>query len=279
MLDDDIARLKEALDEVRRTRRLQRAGRRKRETPVIALVGYTNAGKSTLFNALTGAGVFVRDMPFATLDPTIRALGLPSGREAALVDTVGFISDLPVHLIESFQATLEEVLDADLLVHVRDRSSPEDFAQRDDVVQVLEQLEKTSARSLPPMIEAWNKADRLEPDAAAALALAALGQDAVLVSALQGTGLERLREEIEHRLAAGAQLASVRLAPHQGEARAWLYAHAEVRGEVSDEGGSARLSVRARPDVIGRFQARFPSVVIGPDDVGDDSDEVSGQGG
>jgi GTP-binding protein HflX len=129
------------------------------------------------------------------------------------------------------------------------------------------------------MIEAWNKADRLDPDAAAALALAAQGQDAVLVSALQGTGLDRLCEEIEHRLAAGAQLASVRLAPYQGEARAWLYAHAEVLGEESDEGGRARLSVRARPDVIGRFQARFPSVVIGPDDARDEGDDASGQDG
>lgn len=273
MLDDEIGRLKLALDEVRRTRRLQRAGRRKRETPVIALVGYTNAGKSTLFNALTGAGVFVRDMPFATLDPTIRAFGLPSGREAALVDTVGFISDLPLHLIESFQATLEEVLDADLLVHVRDRSTPEDFDQRDDVVQVLERLEKTSGRTLPPMIEAWNKSDRLDPAAADSLRTAAPGQGAVLVSAREGSGLEDLIAAIEHALAAGTVLARFRLAPHQGEARAWLYAQTEVLEESVDEAGFANLNVRARPDQTGRFRVRFPDVEV----VGDPS--VSGEAG
>ncbi len=153
MLDDKIVRLKAELDDVRRTRAVQRAGRQRTGKPVVALVGYTNAGKSTLFNRLTGSDVFAKDMPFATLDPTIRRLDLPTLGEAALIDTVGFITDLPTHLIDSFQATLEEAMQADLLVHVRDRSSPADREQADDVMRVLERLEQETGLPLPPMIE------------------------------------------------------------------------------------------------------------------------------
>ena len=161
MLDEKIVRLRGDLEDVRRTRAMQRAGRKRSGKPVIALVGYTNSGKSTLFNRLSGAKAFAKDMPFATLDPTIRRVDLPTLGEAALIDTVGFITDLPTHLIDSFKATLEEAMQADLLVHVRDRSSAADREQAKDVEIVLERLEKETGLPLPPMIEAWNKADIL----------------------------------------------------------------------------------------------------------------------
>ena len=157
MLDRRVQRLRRDLEDVRRTRGLQRKGRARSGIPVIALVGYTNAGKSSLFNALSGASVLAKDMPFATLDPTIRRIPLPHIGEVALVDTVGFITDLPTHLIESFQATLEEALEADLLVHVRDRSSADDHLQKNDVELVLNALEVQSGQALPPMIEAWEQ--------------------------------------------------------------------------------------------------------------------------
>ena len=167
MIDRAVGRLRRDLADVQRTRRVQREGRKRRDRLIIALVGYTNAGKSTLFNRLTGANVMAKDMPFATLDTTIRKIDLPNIGEANLIDTVGFISDLPTHLVDSFRATLEEALSADLLIHVRDRSSASDEDQKQDVLKVLQQLSDLTETPLPPMIEVWNKIDLVDPETGA----------------------------------------------------------------------------------------------------------------
>lgn len=269
MLDDKIVRLKSELDDVRRTRAVQRAGRQRTGKPVVALVGYTNAGKSTLFNRLTGADVFAKDMPFATLDPTIRRLDLPTLGEAALIDTVGFITDLPTHLIDSFQATLEEAMQADLLVHVRDRSSPADQEQAEDVVRVLERLEQETGLPLPPMIEAWNKVDLLPPDRADALAMSAEVQEehpAVLVSAVTGEGMDSLLAAIERGLLRSATKVRVILRPENGRARAWLHQNGEVLTEDMQDNATSMMTVRLKTDRLGQFQAEFPSIEIEPAD-------------
>ena len=263
MLDDKILRLRRDLDDVKRTRAVQRSGRKRRGKPVIALVGYTNAGKSTLFNRISGANVFARDMPFATLDPTIRRFDLPTLGEAALIDTVGFITDLPTHLIDSFQATLEEAMQADLLVHVRDRSSPSDVDQAEDVMIVLDQLEKETGLPLPPMIEVWNKADLLTDDKADALSFAARGTvetPAVLVSALTGRGVEELLDLIEAVLLKGASEIQLVLGAQDGRARAWLHQNGEVISESALETGNVAMSVRLANDRLGQFYAHFPGL-------------------
>lgn len=262
MLDRAVKRLKDDLEAVRRTRGLQRSGRVRAGTPLIALVGYTNAGKSTLFNRLSGADVMARDMPFATLDPTIRRIELPSLGMAALVDTVGFITDLPTHLIDAFQATLEEVTTADLLVHVRDRASPADDEQRRDVEAVLERLESETGRPLPPLIEAWNKADMLDRDRRSSLELAAPQADppAALISAQTGEGVEHLLDLIEaHVLHDGYRLTYL-LPPGAGEARAWLHEHGDVQDETAQADAAVRMTVRLPESTAGRFQAKFPEI-------------------
>lgn len=265
MLDDKIVRLRRDLEDVRRTRAVQRAGRKRGGKPVIALVGYTNSGKSTLFNRLSGAKVFAKDMPFATLDPTIRRIDLPTLGEAALIDTVGFITDLPTHLIDSFKATLEEAMQADLLVHVRDRSSAADVEQAKDVDIVLARLEKETGLPLPPMIEAWNKSDILAPERFEALEIAAKGNietPAVLVSALQGSRMDALLHQIERALLRGARDVAVTLSPQDGRARAWLHSHGDVNAETNLSDGRVALSVRLPIDRVGQFQAEFPNVAI-----------------
>ena len=267
MLDDKILRLKADLDDVRRTRAVQRAGRQRTGKPVVALVGYTNAGKSTLFNRLTGSDVFAKDMPFATLDPTIRRLDLPTLGEAALIDTVGFITDLPTHLIDSFQATLEEAMQADLLVHVRDRSSRADYEQAEDVMQVLERLEQETGLPLPPIVEAWNKADLLPPERAEALALSAAGDPdypAVLISAVTGEGVDDLLALIERGLLRSAATVRAVLTPADGRARAWLHRNGEVLSDETGADGGSELTVRLKPDRLGQFRAEFPSITLEP---------------
>jgi len=265
MLDDRITRLKADLEDVRRTRAVQRAGRQRSGKPIIALVGYTNAGKSTLFNRLTGASVLARDMPFATLDPTIRRLDLPTLGEAALIDTVGFITDLPTHLIDSFQATLEEAMQADLLIHVRDRSSRSDLDQAEDVMQVLDRLEQETGLPLPPIIEAWNKADLLLPDRRDALAQSLSGPlefPAVLVSALTGDGIDELLALTERGLLRGATNVRVVLRPEDGRARAWLHRNGDVLDESVSDDGTACLTVRLKTERMGQFRAEFPTVAV-----------------
>lgn len=238
MIRDRMAKIRRELEQVTRTRGLHRARRQRAPWPVIALVGYTNAGKSTLFNRMTGADVMAEDLLFATLDPTMRQIALPGLDKAILSDTVGFVSDLPTQLIAAFRATLEEVLSADLIVHVRDIAHPDTDAQRDDVMDVLGELgvagEEAYARAgedsdPPPIIEAWNKLDLLDADAQAlAREQAARRDDVILLSALTGQGLEELQRAISDRMTKGAQVYTLRLPAADGAAIAWLHEHGEV---------------------------------------------------
>ncbi len=261
MIDQKLGRLRRDLEAVKRTRAVQRAGRRRDGKPIIALVGYTNCGKSTLFNRLSGADVLAKDMPFATLDPTIRKIDLPTFGEAALVDTVGFITDLPTHLIDSFRATLEEVLDADLIVHVRDRASPVDDEQKYDVLSVLDRLSEASGAPLPPMIEAWNKIDLLSDYMRAALSGSEPVADdvaSVPISAITGEGMAELLVLIESQLSEGRKLYALEASSSDGALRAWLHEHAVVENEVYDETGGIRYSVIMSAKDAGQLIAAFP---------------------
>ena len=264
LLAEKISRLKRDLEEVRRTRGLQRRARKRTPVPTIALVGYTNAGKSSLFNRLTDAEVEARDMLFATLDPTLRAIKLPQGRSAMLSDTVGFISDLPHELVEAFRATLEEVAEADVVVHVRDIANPDSDAQAADVRAVLEQIGLDEPDNL---IEVWNKVDLLDPDARISVAARALrsadgpGPRAVAVSAASGEGLERLREALAGMIDRDEPV-EADLGPADGRALAWLYRHGRIVNRADDEVGGVRLSVRLDQQALGRFERLFPETLV-----------------
>ncbi|GIU65966.1 GTPase HflX [Candidatus Phycosocius spiralis] len=266
MIADKILKLKKELEDVKRTRALQRASRKRVPYPVIALVGYTNAGKSTLFNLTASADVLAKDMPFATLDTTLRAVRTPSGRDVILSDTVGFITDLPTELVAAFRATLEEVAQADLLVHVRDISHAESDNQKRDVELVLDRIVKDMPVR-PPLIEVWNKVDTLDDQARTYVRgrAAASGRDgttqSVCVSALTGEGVKELFDLIDHELALDAKPLNVMIGPDQGAARAWLFRKGAVRHEITDEDGAIHLQVRLNEHDAARFVAQWPQAL------------------
>jgi GTP-binding protein HflX len=258
LLADRIARLKRELEEVRRTRGLQRSARRRVPYPAIALVGYTNAGKSTLFNRLTGAEALAKDMLFATLDPTLRTVRLPNGRSAILSDTVGFISDLPHELVEAFRATLEEVQEADVILHVRDIAGEDAEAQAADVRKVLETLD-ISGHSLQPLIEVWNKIDLVDPDMRPALEGRArrLDQPAAVVSAETGEGCEALLARLGD-LVDRTPPVLIHVPAGDGGLAAWLYRNGRVVSREDREDGSSRVWVRLDAQAAGRLERSFP---------------------
>jgi GTP-binding protein HflX len=261
VIQERMTKIERDLDTVKRTRSLHRASRKRVPYPVIALVGYTNAGKSTLFNRLTSAEVLAQDMLFATLDPTARAIKLPHGARIMLSDTVGFISDLPTQLVAAFRATLEDAIEADVLLHVRDVAHDDTQAQAADVQAILRDL------GIDPddgqrVIEVWNKADLLGGDERERqFGLVALKPEAsrpILVSALTGEGMERLTDAIEARIALSRPVYRLVLEPGDGKSLAWLHANGEILERSDAEDGALTLTVRLPPEREGAFGARFP---------------------
>jgi len=262
MIRQRMSQLRKELEQVRKTRALHRARRGRAPWPVIALVGYTNAGKSTLFNGLTGSDVMAEDLLFATLDPTMRAIELPGVEKAILSDTVGFISDLPTQLVAAFRATLEEVTGADVIVHVRDMANPDAAAQKQQVLQILTDLEVIDAESGVseiPILEAWNKIDALAEERRAELVEIASHDDkTVPISAMTGEGVEHLLQRIDALLTQDSRTYAIELAAGDGMRSAWLHQHGQVIEEQSidrDEGPVQQLSVRLTPKEFGRFSA------------------------
>ena len=250
LIDQRIAKLKRQLEQVRRTRGLHRAARQRVPYPVVSLVGYTNAGKSTLFNHLTKADVLAEDMLFATLDPTMRSLVLPSGQTIILSDTVGFIQDLPPHLVAAFRATLEEVVASDLVLHVRDIAHPESGPQRDDVNAILTELfdgAEIGSEEAPPILEILNKIDLLDDSQREFVVnQAARESDAVTVSALSGEGCDALLAQIDEQLLAHHIVTDIEIPLSDGATLAWLYRHGDVM-ERDDRQMTTHMRVRLSP--------------------------------
>ena len=254
LIAERIVRIKAELEKVKRTRSLGRQARKKVPFPVVALVGYTNAGKSTLFNRLTESTVLAKDLLFATLDPTMRGVKLPHGTRIILSDTVGFIADLPTELVAAFRATLEEVLAADVIVHVRDAAHDESAAQKADVLKVLEELGMPPDR---PMLEVLNKIDLLAPEQREGLLSHNGRREAIAVSALTGDGSAALLAGLESAVTRDNITLTLKLDAADGGALAFAYRHAQVL-ERRDRGGKISLSLRIHPDDLGRFENRFP---------------------
>jgi GTP-binding protein HflX len=265
MLMDRVMRIKGELQEVERTRHLQRRNRDRSETPTLALIGYTNAGKSTLFNKLTGADVLSKDMLFATLDPTMRGMKLPSGRRAVLADTVGFISQLPTELVEAFKSTLEEVVEADILVHVHDASSPMVAEEYADVCHVLEELGLDPEMQAERVVHILNKSDQID-DMAGDTAdetreyLQNLLGGGVFVSALSGAGINDALLVLDEKINADDIRLDVVLAPEDGAPRAWLHAHGTVHSSVFDDVGNETVSLTISIANRNRFASRWPQL-------------------
>jgi len=258
-LQEKILKLERELEKVRRTRDLHRAKRKKVPFPVIAIVGYTNAGKSTLFNRLTGADVLAEDMLFATLDPTLRRLRLPHGTPAILSDTVGFISDLPTHLVAAFRATLEEVVEADLVIHLRDISDPDTAAQAEDVERILSDL-GVEAGDERHILEVWNKIDRLDETSRERLlsdAPGSAGTPPIAISAATGEGIASLLAALENRLSGSLAQLQVRLAPDQMRLMDWVYRSGEVVGRTDNEDGSVSLDLRVTASAREEIESRL----------------------
>jgi GTPase len=264
MIEERLAKIENELGKVKRTRELHRESRRRVPYPIVALVGYTNAGKSTLFNRMTQASVLSADMLFATLDPTLRAVTLPHGARIILSDTVGFISDLPTMLIAAFRATLEEVIEADIILHVRDVSHEDAEAQLADVENILRQLgidPQNAPNGKPTLIEVWNKIDRIDPAERLRLANTAERREQaerpILVSAITGEGIDALDAAIEERLSAGRVLIELDLDPADGAGVSWLHRHTEVIHKAVDDHGRIAMTVRAAPERAASVRAKF----------------------
>lgn len=258
MIRDRIHRLEAQLEKIQRTRSLHRAKRQKVPHPIVALVGYTNAGKSTLFNKVTGANVFAKDQLFATLDPTLRQLDLPEGTKVIMSDTVGFVSNLPTHLIAAFRATLEEVIEADLIIHVRDISDRDSDVQSRDVYQVMAQL-GVNTDDKSRILEAWNKIDLLGKDQHEAIARLKTGQggdnDPVLISSITGEGIDKLLAQIEQRISGGVGILEITLGLKSLGKLNWLYENTRILERKDQNDGSVWLKLRASPGLIDDVKA------------------------